>query len=197
MRISRWNNINLDSQEIRQDFYVLKNGLGLSDGIIEEAKSVIRNASERGLVRGRSHTTVVAAAVYIACREIEAPHLLHDIATIVNVKKKILAKYCRILIKKLYLNLPTIDPSKCILKLADTINVNEKAKRLASIMVNEIVNKGISGGKNPMAIAACILYICCRRTGYYTSQVSIAKAAGITDVTLRNRFKELKRVMHY
>jgi transcription initiation factor TFIIB len=113
------------------------------------------------------------------------------------VKKKILAKYCRILMKKLYLNLPNIDPSKCILKLADTINVNEKARRLASVMMNEIVNKGISGGKNPMGIAACILYICCRRTGYYMSQVSIAKAAGITDVTLRNRFKELKRVMHY
>ena len=65
--------MNLNSQEIRQDFYILKNGLDLSDGIIDEAKLVIRNASEKGLVRGRSHTTVVAAAVYIACREAEAP----------------------------------------------------------------------------------------------------------------------------
>lgn len=98
---------------------------------------------------------------------------------------------------KLYLNLPTIDPSKCIIKLADMINANEKAKRLAPVMMNEIVNKGISAGKNPMSIAACILHICCRRTGYRTSQLSIARVAGITDVTLRNRFKELNRVMHY
>jgi transcription initiation factor TFIIB len=181
--------MNLSSQQIIQEFQILKNGLGLSDRIIDEAKLVIRNASENGLVRGRTHTTVVAAAVYIACRETEAPRPLHDIATIVNVKRKILAKYCRILMNKLYLNLPTIDPSKCIVNLADTINANEKAKRLASVM--------ISAGKNPMAITACILYICCRRAGYRTSQASIAKAAGITDVTLRNRFREVKKVMHY
>jgi len=64
-------------------------------------------------------------------------------------------------------------------------------------MMNEIINKGISAGKNPMGIAACILYICCRRAGHRTSQHSIAKAAGITDVTLRNGFREVKRVMHY
>jgi len=122
---------------------------------------VIRNASEKGLIRGRTHTTLVAAAVYIACRETDVPRPLHDIATIVNVKRKILARCYRMLMSKLYLNLPTVDPSKCIAKLADTINANEKAKRLASVMMNDIVNKGISAGKNLMAIAACILYICC------------------------------------
>ena len=74
---------------------------------------------------------------------------------------------------KLYLNLPTIDPSKCIVKLADMINANEKAKRLASVMMNEIANKGISAGKNPMSIPGCILYICCRRAGCRTTQHSI------------------------
>jgi transcription initiation factor TFIIB len=90
--------MNLNSQQIIQEFQILKNGLELSDSIIDEAKLVIRNASEKGLVRGRTHTTVVAAAVYIACRETEVPRPLHDIATVVNVKRKILAKYCRILI---------------------------------------------------------------------------------------------------
>jgi len=188
--------MNLNSQQIIQEFQILKNGLGLSDGIIDEAKLVTRNASEKGLVRGRTHTTLVAAAVYIACRKTEAPRPLHDIAAIANVKRRILAKYCRILINKLYLKLPTIDPSKYIVKLAHTINANEKAKRLATMMVKEIINKEISAGKNPMVIAACILYVCCRRTGYRISQASIAKAAGMTDVTLRNRFRELKRVMH-
>src|SRR5215469_9356148 len=145
---------------------ILKNGLGLSDRIIDEAKLVIRNASEKGLVR-------VAAVVYITCRETEAPHPLHDIATIVNLKRKVVEKYCRILMNKLYLNLPTIEPSKCIVKLADKINANEKAKRLASVMMNETVNKGISAGKNPMAIPGCILYICCRRAGCRTTQHSI------------------------
>jgi|SRR5215831_2689759 len=57
------------------------------------------------------------------------------------------AKYCRILMNKLYLNLPAIDPSKCIVKLADAINANEKARRLASVMMNEIVKRELSAGK--------------------------------------------------
>lgn len=189
--------MDLNSQQMHHDFHVLKNRLGLSETIIDSAKYVIRNASREGLVRGRTHITIVAAAVYIACPETEAPRPLHDIAAIANVKQKILARYCRILMNKLYVKLPAIDPFKCVIGLAHMINANERAKRLASVMMNEIINKGISAGKNPMAIAACILYICCRRAGYRTSQVSIAKAAGITDVTLRNRFREVKREMHY
>lgn len=130
--------MDLNSQQILHDFHVLKNRLGLSEMIIDKAKYVIREANEKGLVRGRTHTTIVAAAVYIACRETENPRPLHDIATIANVKRKILAKYCRMLINKLYPKLPAIDLSKCMIRLADMINVNERAKRLAAIMINEI-----------------------------------------------------------
>ena len=84
-----------------------------------------------------------------------------------------------------------------MIRLADMINANERAKRLAAIMMNEIEKQELSAGKNPMAVAASILYICCKKTGYHTSQHIIAKAAGITEVTLRNRFKELKRKMNY
>ncbi|MFZ0510422.1 MAG: transcription initiation factor IIB, partial [Candidatus Nitrosopolaris sp.] len=60
--------MDLNSQQILQDFHVLKNSLGLSEMLIDKAKNVIREANEKGLVRGRTHTTIVAAAVYIACR---------------------------------------------------------------------------------------------------------------------------------
>lgn len=189
--------MDLNSQQILHDFHVLKNRLGLSEMIIDKAKYVIREANEKGPVQGRTHTTIVAAAVYIACRETENPRPLHDIAIIANVKRKILAKYCRMLINKLYPKLPAIDPSKCMIRLADMINVNERAKRLAAIMMSEIINEEVSAGKSPMAVAASILYICCKKTGYHTSQRSIAKAAGIAEVTLRNRFRELKRRMQH
>lgn len=97
---------------------------------------------------------------------------------------------------KLHLNLPAVDPSKCVIRLADMINATERAKRFAAIMMTEIVNEEISAGKSPTAVAASILYICCKKTGYHTSQSTIAKAAGITEVTLRNRFMELRRMQH-
>jgi transcription initiation factor TFIIB len=154
--------MDLNSQQV-QDFPVLKNSLGLSEMIIDRAKYVIREVNKNGLVRGRTHITIVAAAVYIACRETENPRPFLYIATIANVERKILSKYCGTLMNKLHLNLLAVDPSKCVIRLADMINANETAKRLAALMMNEIVKRELSAGKNPMAVAASILYISCKK----------------------------------
>ena len=68
--------MNLNSSQVIQDFQILKNGLGLSDGIIDEAKLVIRKANEKGLVRGRTHTTLVAAEWQAVCYMITCFFLL-------------------------------------------------------------------------------------------------------------------------
>ena len=64
---------------------------------------------------------------------------------------------------KLYVKLPAIDPFKYLIRLADMINANEKAKRHAAVMMNEIVKRELSAGKYPMAVAASILYISCKK----------------------------------
>ncbi len=46
--------------------------------------------------------------------------------------------------------------------------------------------------KRPSGLAATVLYMACVKTGEHRTQKEVAQAAGITDVTLRNRFKDLK-----
>ena len=59
--------------------------------------------------------------------------------------------------------------------------------------MDEVTSKQISAGKNPMGFAATILYLSCLKTGEKNkTQNDIAQAAGITEVTLRNRLKDLK-----
>jgi transcription initiation factor TFIIB len=57
--------------------------------------------------------------------------------------------------------------------------------------MNNVVKEEISAGKNPMGLAATVLYISRMKTGEHKSQRDIAKAAGITEVTLRNGFKNV------
>jgi transcription initiation factor TFIIB len=47
-------------------------------------------------------------------------------------------------------------------------------------------------GKNPMSLAATIIYLSCLKTGENKTQIDIAEAAGITEVTIRNRVRDLK-----
>jgi len=54
--------------------------------------------------------------------------------------------------------------------------------------------KEIFAGKDPMGIAATVLYIACLNTGEKRTQTDIAQAAGITEMTLRNRYRHVKRL---
>ena len=175
-----------------RELHTLKDKLGLPDAIIEKTAYIYRKAQERRLVRGRSISAVLTAAIYISCRELGIPRSLDDIAIISNIKRKSIAKCYRLLVYELDIKIPTLDPMKCIVKVANKAVLNEKTKRHAIDVMSNVTKKEISAGKNPMGLAATVLYISCIKTGEHRTQKDIAEAAGITDATLRNRFKDLK-----
>ena len=65
--------------------------------------------------------------------------------------------------------------------------------------MTDVVKNGIAAGKDPMGLAATVLYASCMKTGEQKTQFELAKAAQITDATIRNRFKDLKNQLglHY
>jgi transcription initiation factor TFIIB len=197
-RLRTWDNRILHNSSVNRNLfqafsqlYALKDKLGLSDTIIEKTAYIYRKAEERGLVRGRTISGMVTAAIYIACREIGTPRTLKEIAVISNTKRKNIALCCRLLIRELDIKVPIADPMKCIIKIANKAKLSEKITRLAMNMMTQIIQRGISAGKNPMSFAATVLYISSFKAGENITQLDIANAAGVTEVTLRNRIKEL------
>jgi len=59
-------------------------------------------------------------------------------------------------------------------------------------MTKEVIKREIPAGKNPITLAATVLYLSSIKIDNRVSQIDIAKPAGITEVTYRNRIKELK-----
>jgi transcription initiation factor TFIIB len=173
---------------------VLSDKLALPDAVVEKNAYIYRKVQKRGLVRGRKITALMAASAYIACREIGIPRTLRDIASASDIKRKHLAKAYRLLLFELNLKVPLVDQIKCIAKIANIANLSEKTKRQAISIMNEVRKDEIllSAGKNPMGLAATILYLSCLKTGENKTQIDISHAAGVTEVTLRNRFKDLK-----
>jgi transcription initiation factor TFIIB len=181
-------------RNLRNAFFkldILKDRLGLSDSVVEKAAYIYRKAQERGLVRGRTISGVLAAAIYIACREMGISRTLKDIASYSNVKFKEVAKSYRLLCIELDIKVPIVDPMKYIVKVANKANLSEKTKRQAAEIMNNITQREISTGKNPMGLAASVLYISSIKTGENITQGNLSDAAGVTEVTLRNRYKDL------
>ena len=202
-RLRRWDlrtrNHTASDKNLLQAFSkldVLKDKLALSDAVVEKIAYIYRKVQHRGLVRGRTISGLIAAAIYAGCREMETPWTLKDIAAASNVIRKDIARNYRMLLFELNLKVPNADPIKCIVKVANRSNLTENTKREAIAIMKEVAKKEISAGKDPMGLAATVLYLSCLRTGEETTQTQIAQASGVTEVTIRNRLKELKRKLH-
>jgi transcription initiation factor TFIIB len=163
----------------------LRGTLRLSDAIVEKAAYIYRRAQEQGLVRGRTMRAVMGAAIYIVQREMGISGTLDDIIRATNTKEKDLARAYRILIRELDLKVPMVDPVKCVSRVANKANISERTKRKAMNMIYDVVKSGLAAGKDPMGLAASVLYVSCVNSGEVKSQAAIADAAGVSEVTLR------------
>jgi transcription initiation factor TFIIB len=177
-----------DERSLRRAFVDLdrlRGMLRLSDTIVEKAAYIYRRAQEQGLVRGRTMRAVMGAAIYIVQREMGISGTLDDIIRATNTKEKDLARAYRILIRELDLKVPMVDPVKCVSRVANKANISERTKRKAMNMIYDVVKSGLAAGKDPMGLAASVLYVSCVNSGEVKSQAAIADAAGVSEVTLR------------
>jgi len=171
---------------------IMKDKLALSDAVIEKTAYIYRKALEKNLVRGRSITALIAASLYAACRDTETPRTLNDIAAAINIGRKDLALCYRILVKELDLKMPVVDSVQYVARIASKVELSEKIKRYAVKILKKAKQNEISAGKDPMGLAASALYISTVRLRVNCSQRIIAQASGVTEVTIRNRCKDLK-----
>ena len=170
----------------------LKDKLALSDSVIEKAAYIYRKAFGKGLVRGRSIPGLLAAALYAACRDAGTPRTLNDVSHQINVKRKVVSRSYRLLLQELDLKMPVVDPIQCLSRIASKAGLSEKVKRGALTILKNANEMEITASKNPMAVAAAALYLSCEMSGENITQKVIALAAGVTEVTIRNRCKGLR-----
>ena len=170
----------------------LKDKLTISSNVLEKAAYLYRKALEKKLVRGRSISAMITASLYAACRDTETPRTLKDIAEAANVKRKDISRCYRLLYNELELKMPVVDPIQCIARISSKLKVTEKIKRYAAKILKETQKRQESSGKDPMGLAAAALYFSCAINGVSITQRDLAEAAGVTEVTIRNRYKGLK-----
>ncbi|WP_268543052.1 transcription initiation factor IIB [Candidatus Nitrosotenuis cloacae] len=173
----------------------MKDKMALADSVIEKAAYIYRKAMEKKLVRGRSIHGLIAACLYAACRNTETPRTLDDVAESINIRRKDVARCYRLIYKELDLKMPVADPTKGISRIASMASLSEKTKRKAAAILDKAKKIGIVAGKDPMGLAAAALYLACISNGEIRSQKDISVAAGVTEVTIRNRCVGLKGLL--
>ena len=162
----------------------------------EKAAVIYRKALDKGLVRGRSIAAIVAASLYAACRGRGTPRTLREIADASLVDKKDVARCYRLLLRELDVQMPIADPLTYVSKIAERTGISGRTQGIAIHILREAKKKRAAAGKDPMGLAAAALYIACLQNDEKKTQKDIAEAAGVTEVTVRNRYKTLKKQLY-
>jgi len=168
--------------------------LNLPKRVSDRAVRIYQICIDLDLIRGRTIAGFVAASVYAACREAKVPRSLQEISERSIEDYKDVSRTYRLLVRKLDLHLPIDSPMKFIPRIASELSIDRSTDRLSAEILSKAKDERMLVGKNPRGVVAAALYLACKMKENKTTQKEIAYAAGTTEVTLRNRLRDLEQI---
>ncbi len=195
-RAAKWNtritwkkrNLLIASTELKR----IASNLNLPNHIKEDAMRLYIEAFKRKLLRGRSINAMVAACLYLACRREEFPRTLQEILDEASASAKDVRRSFSVLIRELNLKTNSTDPISLIPRYITELGLDAEIERITIKILKRYGLKYSISGKDPKGLCAGAIYLACKIKSLSLTQQQIANSVGITEVTLRSRYKELK-----
>ena len=196
LRLKKWQervstsierNLRLAMAELRR----VASFLNLPTVVRDESSRVYNFVLQRGLVRGRSMESVIAACIYAACRSYNIPRTLDEIANASDVERKEIGRTYRFIIRKLGIKVTPSSPKDYISRFASILHLSPRTQNDALKILKKADISELTSGRGPAGIAAAALYVAALINDEKKTQREVADVAGITEVTIRHRYKEL------
>jgi len=196
LRLKKWQervstsierNLRLAMAELRK----VASFLDLPTVVREEAARIYNFVLQRGMVRGRSMESVIAACIYAACRSYNIPRTLDEISVASEVERKEIGRTYRFITRKIGIKVKPSSPNDYISRFASVLHLSPKTQNEALKILKKAEIAELTSGRGPAGIAAAALYVSALLNDEKKTQREVADVAGITEVTIRNRYKEL------
>jgi transcription initiation factor TFIIB len=169
----------------------MSSALGLPKNVRETASVIYRRALEDDLLPGRSIEGVATAAVYAAARQAGTPRSLDEIAAVSRVDKMELTRTYRYVVRELKLEVQPADPESYVPRYVSDLDLPDDVERRARELIDAAREAGVLSGKSPVGIAAAAVYAAALLTNEKVTQSEVSDVANVSEVTIRNRYKEL------
>jgi len=197
-RLKKWNEIsnkntqrnNLSVAMLELDSLCYR--LNLPQTVQEETAIIYRKALKKGLAQGRSISPMIAASLYTVCRMNQIPRTLDEVSRHSHVERKQIAQYYRMLLREMDLRMPVPKAKYKVSRIASGAQLSENTQRKALEILGEAERLKITVSKSPMGMAAAALYLACVMNGENRTQKVLAELSGVSEVTIRNRYTELR-----
>ncbi len=196
LRLKKWQervstsierNLRLAMAELRR----VASFLNLPNVVKDEASRIYNFVLQRGIVRGRSMESVIAACIYAACRSYSIPRTLDEIANASDIERKEIGRTYRFIMRKMGVKVKPSSPKDYISRFASILHLSPKTQNQALKILKKAEVSELTSGRGPAGISAAALYVSALLNDEKRTQREVADVAGITEVTIRNRYKEL------
>ena len=196
LRLKKWQervstsierNLRLAMSELRR----VASFLDLPSVVRDESARIYNFVLQRGMVRGRSMESVIAACIYAACRSYNIPRTLDEISAASEVERKEIGRTYRFIIRKIGIKVKPSSPKDYISRFASVLHLSPRTQNEALKILKKAEISELTSGRGPAGIAAAALYVAALLNDEKKTQREVADVAGITEVTIRNRYKEL------
>lgn len=165
--------------------------LNLPKNVLETASVLYRQVVRKRLIRGRSIQGVAAASIYMACRQCNVIRTLEEVGAAANISKKESGRNYRFLLRKLDTKVPPVEAKNYVSKFVNQLTLSGNVENIAMLILEQAIVMRLTSGRGPAGIAAAATYIASLLTDERRTQGEIARGAHVTEVTIRNRYKEL------
>ena len=169
----------------------MASALGLPENVRETASVIYRRALDENLLPGRSIEGVSTAALYAAAKQAGTPRSLDEVAGVSRVEKSEIARTYRYVVRELGLEVAPADPESYVPRFASELGLSEEAENRARKLLGNAKEQGVHSGKSPVGLAAAAVYAASLLTNEKVTQNDVSEVADISEVTIRNRYKEL------
>jgi transcription initiation factor TFIIB len=174
----------------------ISTNMGLPNTIAKDGAMLYRKAVDKKLIRGRSIEGVVAASLYMSCRMNRNPRTLDDIGKHSRTGRKEIGRTYRFLARELSANVPLANPDAYIPRFCSMLGLGFDVQKEALEIISNIGEMAMVS-RGPTGIAGAAIYLSAKRHSNERTQSDVAKVAGVTEVTIRNRYKELCETLRY
>ncbi|ELZ60703.1 MULTISPECIES: transcription initiation factor IIB family protein [unclassified Haloferax] len=172
----------------------MASALGLPENVRETASVIYRRALNDDLLPGRSIEGVATSALYASARMAGTPRSLDELEKVSRVDKMELTRTYRYIVRELKLEIKPADPEQYVPRFASELGLSDEAERQARQLLRDAKETGIHSGKSPVGLAAAAVYAAALLTNEKVTQSEVSTVADISEVTIRNRYKELLEV---
>jgi transcription initiation factor TFIIB len=198
-RLKKWQQYSINSQNYGRNLNYAMAHIRTTCDILhlpyiikEKAALIYRQALKKGLVRGRSIEGIADASIYAVCRMNNLPISLKEIEECSIEEKRDIARNYRLILEKLHLKPHPPEAIRIIIKTANNLGISLETQQQAAEIIEKAKQMKITQGKNPISLAAATLYLACLIKEEKMTQKILSEATGISQVSIRNRYTELR-----